>query len=218
MDKNCVFCDRLFELNYETGIPGHSSIVYQDDNVMIIPDISPLVLGHALIVSKKHISSFGNANKEIMQSLLHAQKYIQAGQCLSRNHWVFFEHGAVMPNSGGSSIDHAHLHALPLQVNLLNLFRVKTFPSLILKSSNQKLNAMARNSQPYVRLIDNFNGDIIIPVDGLPSQFMRIIIAEYVGSNFDWRSNYKTRSSKELFIQSMAWLKEHLIENVRLSV
>lgn len=52
---NCIFCDKnRFKLNGEIMLPTTDSIIYENEDVIVCPDLSPLALGHVLIISKKH--------------------------------------------------------------------------------------------------------------------------------------------------------------------
>ena len=43
-------------MNKKIGLNGTNWTVYEDENVFITPDISPVLKGHFLIVSKEHIN------------------------------------------------------------------------------------------------------------------------------------------------------------------
>ena len=100
-------------MNKKIGLSGTDWGVYEDENVFITPDVSPVLKGHFLIVSKMHINSFGNGSEEIFLSLQKA-KEILVEKVYCQEKILFFEHGAVISHTAGGCIDHAHLHAIPL--------------------------------------------------------------------------------------------------------
>ena len=115
---DCFFCgDGKFLMNKKIGLSGTDWGVYEDENVFITPDVSPVLKGHFLIVSKMHINSFGNGSEEIFLSLQKA-KEILVEKVYCQEKILFIEHGAVISHTAGGCIDHAHLHAIPLDKDI----------------------------------------------------------------------------------------------------
>lgn len=74
---DCFFCkDKRFLLNRRLGLAGESSVIYEDENVFVTPDIAPVVKGHYLIVTQEHINSYGNADEKTYDSLEKAKKFL----------------------------------------------------------------------------------------------------------------------------------------------
>ena len=78
-------------MNKKIGLSGTDWGVYEDENVFITPDVSPVLKGHFLIVSKMHINSFGNGSEEIFLSLQKA-KEILVEKVYCQEKILFFEH------------------------------------------------------------------------------------------------------------------------------
>ena len=115
MDCSCFFCqNQRFILNNKLGLKQSEWIVYKDEHVFVTPDIAPVIKGHFLIVSERHIDSFSNGNKDIFESLIKAEEYLKT-EIYKSESVLFFEHGAVIPHTAGGCIDHAHMHAIPLR-------------------------------------------------------------------------------------------------------
>ena len=72
---SCHFCINIFKKNREQGLPEEDSLVYEDENIYVMPDISPLTVGHLLIVSKKHYQGYGNASLETLNSVNYFLEY-----------------------------------------------------------------------------------------------------------------------------------------------
>ena len=203
---DCFFCkDFRFRLNIDMGLPGEDSVVYEDNNIYVTPDIAPLVCGHFLIITKEHLNSFGNANDGIYDSLIRAKVFIKC-HLLNGMNVLFFEHGAVLEGSAGVCIDHAHMHAIPLyeDIDIDNLIKKFGFiTSNRLVATRETLVKCADDNQPYLYYETSDGVQWYYPVGMLPSQFFRRIIAFYFSKNYAWRDQCKNAASKELFIKTL---------------
>ena len=55
----CIFCDII-----DHKIP--SKVVYEDDNVLAILDISQVTYGHTIVMPKKHVANILEADSKTM--------------------------------------------------------------------------------------------------------------------------------------------------------
>lgn len=209
----CLFCpEKRFSLNESVGLLGEESIIYQDDNVFVTPDISPLVIGHLLIVSKKHINSFASGNDAILESLEVTKKYL-AETVFKERTFAFFEHGAIIENSAGSSIDHAHIHSIPLDKDI-NIDQYIASCEYITSSkvaySHDILKYYKASQQSYIYYQICHEQGWVYPVDYLPHQFFRRMMANFVQVEYNWKINYKTEQSKNSFNMTLNRTKQVL--------
>ena len=71
------------------------------------------------------------------------------------------------------------------------------------------LNQLAEQGVSYIYYQRNFDNPIAYPVyNGLPSQFYRMLIAQKLEINYNWKISYRDGSTKELFCKSVALGKE----------
>lgn len=101
----CVFCDII---NHK--IP--SKVVYEDDDVLAILDISQVTYGHTIVMPKKHVRNILEADEETVQKCM-AVVHKLAKQIVKNT-------GAkgcnIINNCGevaGQSVDHLHFHIIP---------------------------------------------------------------------------------------------------------
>ena len=103
MDMDCVFC------KIAAGqIP--SNILYQDEDVIVFPDIKPITPIHLLVVSRKHIPSLSEMNDDETPLIGHMTKV--ANQ-LAREHGIAKSGYRLTINSGADSgqiVPHLHMH------------------------------------------------------------------------------------------------------------
>lgn len=101
----CVFCDII-----NKKIP--SRIVYEDDKVLAILDLSQLTYGHTLVMPKKHVANVLEADEETIAACsVTAQKLARQ---IVNNTGAKGVH--IITNCGkaaGQSVDHLHFHIIP---------------------------------------------------------------------------------------------------------
>lgn len=98
---NCIFCQ----------IARHEEpkeFTYEDEDVMVFPDIHPLRPTHLLIIPKKHFSDFMSLNEEVLWN-----KIRLVAQNMVRQ-FNLEETGFRLSTNGGGAqlIDHFHMHLL----------------------------------------------------------------------------------------------------------
>lgn len=208
MSNLCLFCeDRRFMLNERLDLPSNDSVVWEDKNIFVAPDLFPLVVGHVLIVTKSHYNSFGNAPFSVYSSALNAIRYFKT-KVFKNIDVIIFEHGAVIEHSAGSSIDHAHIHMMPFKDDIHSLIVESEFITQpALSASYKVLNGFAQKKQPYIFFQKNLNDSIVYPVKSLPSQFLRILIAQKLGVEYDWKLMQVNGSAKKRFLDTLYLIK-----------
>ncbi len=102
----CIFCD------IAAG-EAPASVIYQDDSVLAFMDITPVNLGHVLIVPRKHATYMAEMDEAVGAHLFRTTMRI--GQAI-RNSSVrcqginlYLADGAV----AGQQIYHLHMHVFP---------------------------------------------------------------------------------------------------------
>jgi histidine triad (HIT) family protein len=102
---DCIFCKII-----KGGIPSYK--IYEDENTLAFLDISPVNPGHALVVSKKHISNVEEADEEILCQMIRTAKKV--GKALKDG--LEAKGYNVMENNdpvAGQLIPHIHFHIIP---------------------------------------------------------------------------------------------------------
>ena len=101
----CIFCDII-----DHKIP--SRVVYEDDSVFAILDAGPLSYGHTLVMPKKHVDSFLEADSETVAKC-YAAAHKLAKQIVAK---TGADGANVLTNCGeaaGQSVSHMHIHIIP---------------------------------------------------------------------------------------------------------
>ncbi len=101
----CIFCDII-----DHKIP--SSVVYEDDQVLAILDISQVTRGHTIVMPKVHTPNVLEADEETVKTVFSAaarvakllkEKTGASGVNLLNN----------CGESAGQTVDHLHVHVIP---------------------------------------------------------------------------------------------------------
>lgn len=96
--NDCVFCRVI-----SGALP--SNPVYQDDDIIVIPDLHPQAPVHLLVIPKTHISEFIEAPDEILTKMNVVIKRIIHDQRITL-------YRLVNNGKGAAVIDHIHIHIL----------------------------------------------------------------------------------------------------------
>jgi len=100
--KNCPHCDpNSFALKYP---------LEKYENFWIVYDVHPLIEGHILIISKKHLSCIGAYPENIFQEFLLIYKRFINFLKIQYGSVAVFEHGRL-----GQTVFHSHIHLFPFK-------------------------------------------------------------------------------------------------------
>ena len=99
--ESCIFCkirDRIIPKEF----------TYEDEDIMVFPDISPVAPIHLLIMPKKHIADFFDLkNSELWDKLrVITQKMIKEQKIQGKGYRL------VVNGGGAQLIDHLHIHLM----------------------------------------------------------------------------------------------------------
>ncbi len=103
--SDCIFCKII-----NGGIP--SSVIYEDELFKVILDKFPSVLGHALIIPKKHSDDIFGLDEERAARLIPLAKRIASAVKSGVN----ADGINILQNNGaaaGQTVQHFHMHIIP---------------------------------------------------------------------------------------------------------
>jgi histidine triad (HIT) family protein len=104
-DKNCIFC------KIAAGeVP--SDIVYQDEDIVVFPDINPLTPVHLLVITREHIPSLAAMTDDEMPLI---GKMFRAANHVAREQGIAGSGYRLTINSGadaGQLVAHLHAHLM----------------------------------------------------------------------------------------------------------
>lgn len=179
--KECPFCN-IDKNKIENTILEEFKYFY------ITPSLGSLVDGYILIISKRHVNSMSELEKEEMEEYKFiVDEYREIFKSIYKKHPIVFEHGTPNKESEmkASSIVHAHTHIV--NHNYINE------KDMICNLNFKKINSLNdfRVKDNYLFYIGPKNQMYISQKFDSISQIMRIEIAKDLGDEniYDWRKN-----------------------------
>jgi diadenosine tetraphosphate (Ap4A) HIT family hydrolase len=89
-------------------------ILVQSERFALIPDISPLLVGHSLLMTKEHINSFSQLPPSWMHEFAEVRTEAISHVTRIAGSPLLFEHGSAgAVVRSGVCIQHAHIHLIP---------------------------------------------------------------------------------------------------------
>ncbi len=89
-----------------------ANVLYEDDDVIAILDISQVTKGHTLVISKKHYDNFLSTPKEIMHKVMDVAQKIGQAQ-ITAMHAKGVNILANCYETAGQTVMHFHVHVIP---------------------------------------------------------------------------------------------------------
>ncbi|MCK4600800.1 HIT domain-containing protein [Candidatus Bipolaricaulota bacterium] len=160
--------------------------LHVDGDLVVVASLGPIVPGHLLILPRQHYQAMALLPEDHWQQLERMkQGVIKACAGVYGIRPVLFEHGTVnVLKRAGSSIDHAHLHVVPAELDLLEHIRnhveMRQLPEF------RALRRFGEEDASYLYFQDRHGFQYAGNASGLPSQFVRRLAAGWLGCQDEW--------------------------------
>ena len=191
-EKNNNFYKMYLQEEFEkNGL--YSRIIAKTKNFYILPMVGPLVPGYLLVVPKKHYVSFAFQTES---ELREAQLIVKTIREIFRKFYgtsVVFEHGALSSCvKGGCCSDHAHLHIVAVDTDIIEQFSEKGFEVREIEGITS-LGTQKKRHRPYLYYENQKDRAVIMDVGVIESQYIRKLIAKKMDvlDRALWNENYQ---------------------------
>jgi ATP adenylyltransferase len=182
-------------------------VVAESDAFAVIPSLGALADGHVLLCPRRHIRRLADTPRdthaeyaELRRQIVGALTQVYGGAI------HVFEHGmACAPGSALCTVDHAHLHLVPLPEHV---------PALALRAGDWRafdgrLETLAAVTAGGAYLMyEPPGGTPLVAVDPgsrFESQYMRRLIADAIGAaEWNWRTTPAAASTHRTWLQCTA--------------
>lgn len=200
----CPFCKRR-----------KKDIIFSTKNFYVTPSLGQIVEGYLLICTKKHLISMAHLNKEEFKELEEIQEKCKKILCSKYSCPIFFEHGPIeSKDKAGSCIDHAHLHVIPLKIDLTEDLK-KRFPSKKIISISE-LNFQKKMKLPYFYFENNKGEKHVFKIPEIvPSQYIRKLISNKLNDFSEW--NWREHPYLKRFNETIKSIRGEKYHSFRLS-
>jgi len=188
---NCTLCA---DIGTSANRARWNRPLIETENFVVVPSLGSLVPGWLLIVPKSHYISMG-AIPDLLHSEADALEDRTRALLKSEfaEHVIVFEHGPSAANHGtGCGVDHAHLHLVPLNCDLVEQVRPFVPNSLKWKLGNWNERAEAFSlGQDYLYCKHEDGCGVVAVSDDFGSQVFRKAISGHLGmaEKFNWREH-----------------------------
>jgi diadenosine tetraphosphate (Ap4A) HIT family hydrolase len=193
--------DTEFHRTYQEG--PRSRIIGRSSNLYLLVDMSPLCVGHLLIVAKQHYLSFadvikvhGPEVKDVLDSVL------------SRYHNTFgrhvvLEHGSSPGTDGSACITHAHWHLLPLEATLVHKIMLSDGLTATELGGLEDLATFTDQQNSYFYCADQSRYRVYGVAKRIRRQYLRSVAGKLLGiADPEW--DYALVVRKDLFHTTLA--------------
>ena len=186
--KVCQLCDQLGCSNQSAE---WNKPLFESPNFVVLPSLGALVEGWLLLVPKKHYICFGAMPSSLDFEMSKLKDFVRS--VLEQHYgqiWAF-EHGPHKPNCDvGCSVDHAHLHLVPLKFDLVSAMD-SFLPQAAswIEANPNECRASYGRGEDYLYLEHPTGKTQMISHSGIGSQLFRRAIAAQIGipQQFNWR-------------------------------
>ena len=189
---NCPFCRELQSgaLPDFCDVDVESRILHETDRFVVVPDISPLVPGHVMILPKAHILCYGAVEAAAHDEFL---AIVNATRTILREHYgpsVILEHGTSSIDDVADHVTHAHLHIIPAPIDIRDSLLTFNFNTTTVASLSDLTHWAARD-EGYI-YFESCAGERMVAdrLSRIPRLFFRSQIAKQIGIPdplWDWR-------------------------------
>jgi ATP adenylyltransferase len=185
MNNHCNYCENILSLPINDQREPWDKILYETSNFIVAPTLGALIEGWILIISKRHVPSMGALTEEELSELDELTIRVRSLVEQEYGSTIMFEHGPACEGTAfGCGIDHAHLHVVPLNIPITSLVEKELKVHLTWEkiADFSELSRKYLTGIPYLYVVENNTekGMLICP-QYLPSQFMRRVIANFLG-------------------------------------
>jgi diadenosine tetraphosphate (Ap4A) HIT family hydrolase len=165
-----------------------SRILSKTDSLVLLPTVSPLLVGHVLIFSKQNVMSFADL---LASDPSVASEYLSlVGEYETRfGRAIEFEHGSSGCQSGGCGVARAHVHLIPradINERTLSDAIAMTLGEPSFRQGSWMLNAELQHRE-YLSLGRPYDDSKIWIGTSVPSQLVRKLISQQLAlPQWDW--------------------------------
>ena len=187
LGEQCLLCN--IANNEIEDIHEYDRPIYNSSNFSIIPAKGQFVSGYLLLFPHRHFLNLG-----VMDSVL-LDEYFKIKNSLNQTlldeygqRPIFFEHGsASCETRGGSCIDHAHLHVLPITISKVTDGMFANIDGGRIQTINTMID-YAKSEKPYFYFETSDGSMYLYNATSIPSQFGRKMITRLLGipDQWDW--------------------------------
>ncbi|PWG79283.1 HIT family protein [Pararcticibacter amylolyticus] len=177
--RTCRFCDP----------PDNERILYQTDNFYVMLSLGPIVEGYCLVISKDHVSCCAGISKDQQNEFIELYDKVKSILTDVYGHCICYEHGragaCLIPIEGSKHCYHAHMHFVPVSLDLNRIVELEYDPTRIQGFDNFFRIYDDCGRPPYL-YIDDGESNFYVIKEQLRRQYLRYKTASFLGKRHLW--------------------------------
>lgn len=196
LSDNCSYCSEMhgdhvnsYFLSEISGAIGlKSRYLFKSDSFIVFPSVGALTPGHLLIAPKQHITAMAlleDAQVAELNSIITELKdilyHIYNVNILAMEHGVLYE-----STSTGACVNHAHIHIMPSDVDLLSAIQTEKHEILI-----SQIQRLVELNDDYLLITNECKQYFYSKMGDCPAQYLRKVIFNSAGleGSWNWRND-----------------------------
>lgn len=180
-----------------------NTVIAKNGDWLVLPALGSVVPGYIMIVNTNHsyhsIACCPDEQlKKLEETICLCKKALKK---IYNSNCILFEHGVLSESMiGSNSVNHVHLHILPIEVDLYNTFSHENFKQI--NTFDDLKNIALLNNIAYLFYENNHGKRFYIEDENgvFPSQFFRRQVANAVGRSEEW--NWRIYPHYEEFLNT----------------
>jgi diadenosine tetraphosphate (Ap4A) HIT family hydrolase len=192
--SGCLLCDEVHGENPLSLRLGHykttaDKVILETEHFLLLPDISPIVQGHILLISKDHLSCFAQLPICMLKEFRDVRDQAVSLIAATYSEPLLFEHGSSTDTRySGVCVQHAHIHVIPVRAPVEEW--LEEFGELVPFDLFTSYN---RHDLPedYLWYRNQIGSEYLVSKfsDPVPCQFIRRALARHLAiSAWNWKS------------------------------
>ena len=200
----CTFCDQFLS-HKSHGICGEifgsdfRREIYEDKHFVVVAALGQIIEGCLLIIPRMHYYSISALPNQIQDNFREITERVRERLRKDYGSAILLEHGSVTQmGCAGACIEHAHLHAVPINIDIKSIVSTSFRPILI--PSLKDLWSSPPNKDYLYYESTNSECFLFEPEKPLPCQYFRRIVAAAIGcpNDWDWRTHIGTQKVRSV--------------------
>ncbi len=188
----CRYCENIFSKPFTLEPGVQNRILFESEHFVAVPTLGALVQGWLLIVSKRHRICMGDLDPSLLEEMVGFKNRVARVVEFHYGSVAVFEHGPSKPNQAlGCGVDHAHLHIVPTECNLITGLSNIHQNDVLWQDSEGIQDAAEYHAKgfEYLYIEQPTDKALIAKAHGFGSQLFRKVIAQHIGKPewFDWK-------------------------------
>ena len=203
-DNGCVFCRMKFDPDLSSE-PANE-LLYSGDFHYVVCGLGAWIPGYVLLVTHRHFDNFARSPDEAQPEFNRLLTSIEQLFLCEFGEVTIFEHGAVGDKRrAGSCINHAHIHFIARNVDLIGELK-QQFVTISIPNRASPTRHLPALGSPYLYVKQKDEESRMFLVDRpLATQFLRQKVAAKISMEGYW--DYKLHPFDENIVKTIAILR-----------